>query len=155
MGPAGAGKTVVGCAVADALGVDFVDADDFHSPEAIASMRRGVPLDDAQRRPWLARLNRKLRARRHRGAVLACSALRRSYRVALATDLPGLCFIALDVRPSVLRQRLAERPGHFAGPDLLDDQVATLELGDDVHVVSGEGPVDAVAREVLDRAGFA
>src|SRR5262245_50198485 len=96
MGVAGAGKTTVGRLLARELVVPCLDADDFHSPAAIASMHAGHPLDDEQRLPWLRRVNAALR-RQPDGLVLACSALHRSYRDVLRDGVDGLSFVFLDV----------------------------------------------------------
>jgi gluconokinase len=149
MGIAGAGKSTVGKLVAVRLGVPFLDADDFHDPSSIEAMRAGVPLDDRQRQPWLRRLNGLLRARQASGVVLACSALKRSYRDVLRAGLGEVLFVQLTVSEDVLATRLASRAGHSAGPAILPSQLATLELGDDVVAVNGELPPDAVADEVV------
>jgi gluconokinase len=137
MGPAGAGKTTVGLALAGALGWAFHDADDFHDAGARARMQAGVPLTDADRAPWLARLAALVAGVLAGGgsAVLACSALRRGYRAALVPpDAPPgrVRLVHLDVPRAVLAARLTARAGHFAGPALLDSQLAALEPpGDD------------------------
>jgi gluconokinase len=113
-------------------------------------MRAGLPLDDARRAPWLARLNRVLRERVDTGIVLACSALKARYRAALAAGVGGVRFVALDVTEPVLRQRLAERLGHFAGPSLLTSQLVDLELTPNVTVVDGGGSPAEVAARVVD-----
>jgi len=150
MGVAGSGKSTVGPRVAAALGVAFFDADDFHDAGAIARMAAGVPLDDAARRPWLERLHALLAAHAAEGAVLACSALTPSYRAILAEGLPGVRFVALVAPATVLGQRLADRRGHYAGPDLLASQLDTLELGGAVRTVDADRPVDEVVGAVLD-----
>ena len=155
MGVTGAGKTTVGRLLARELGVPFLDADDFHSPAAIAFMRAGHPLDDAQRLPWLRRINAALREQPD-GVALACSALERSYRDVLREGVDGLTFVFLDVDAVVLADRLRSRTGHFAGADLLPSQLATLELGDDVlpvRVPSAATP-EAVASSVLHAVGL-
>jgi gluconokinase len=149
MGVTGAGKSSVGALVAQALGLPFIDADDYHDPSAIASMRAGHPLSDAQRQPWLQRLHDVLLEHRASGAVLACSALKRAYRDVLRVGVGGPEFVYLAVSEPTLVRRLAGRAGHFAGADLLPSQLATLELGDDVTVVDGEQPVDQVVEAVL------
>jgi gluconokinase len=151
MGAAGAGKTTVGRRLAQELGVPFVDGDDFHTAEAIARMRAGHALDDAARGPWLDRLHEVLREHRASGVVLACSALRRSYRTRLMGALPGVVVLALVVPAEVLATRLASRSGHYAGPALLDSQLETLEL-DGVIRLDGTAPVAevvAAARRAL------
>jgi carbohydrate kinase (thermoresistant glucokinase family) len=149
MGVAGAGKSTVGRMVADRLGVPFVDADEFHSSEDIAAMRAGVALDDEQRQPWLRRVHEELVRHRDTGCVVACSALKRSYRDVLSAGLGDQVFVALVVDAPTLAARLSERTGHFAGPALLGSQLSTLELGDDVVTVDGAGPPEVVAANVL------
>jgi gluconokinase len=165
MGVAGSGKTTVGRIVADRLGAPFVDADDLHSPAAITDMHAGHPLDDAERAPWLQRVRAAMHdalADEVGGAggaggdlVLACSALKRSYREVLRDGVPGLTFVDLDVDRDTLARRLAGRTGHFAGADLLPSQLSTLELGDDVVRVPATGSPDEVADRVLRAVGAA
>ncbi len=150
MGPAGAGKTTVGRRLAAEVGVPFVDADDFHTPEAVARMRAGQPLDDAMRSPWLNRLHGVLEEHRGSGVVLACSALRASYRTRLIGALPGVVVLALVVPADVLAARLVARKRHFAGPALLESQLATLEL-DGVIELDGAASIE----EVVARARHA
>lgn len=149
MGVAGSGKTTAGRILATRLGAPFVDADDLHSESAIASMHSGRPLDDAERAPWLRRVRDAVAEVGDGPVVLACSALKRSYRDVLRDGVPGLTFVDLDVDPATLAQRLAARTGHFAGADLLPSQLATLELGDDVVRVPATGTPDEVADRVL------
>jgi gluconokinase len=145
MGVSGSGKSTVGRCLATELGVPFVDGDDEHTPAAKERMARGIPLDDAWRAPWLDRLDAILRAHADGGLVLACSALTRAYRRRLTRGVPGVAFVALVAPREVLAERLAARRGHFAGPALLDSQLATLELGDDVITVDATGPVETIA----------
>jgi carbohydrate kinase (thermoresistant glucokinase family) len=152
MGVAGSGKTTIGRIIAARLGAPFVDADNLHTAEAIAAMHAGHPLDDAQRAPWLRRVRAAVSGIGDGPVVLACSALKRSYRDVLRHGVPGLTFVDLDVDPATLADRLAARPDHFAGPDLLPSQLATLELGDDVVRVDATGPPEAVADRVLRAA---
>jgi gluconokinase len=149
MGVAGSGKTTIGRLVAARLGAPFVDADDFHSADAIAAMRAGRPLDDAERAPWLQRVRAAVETVGDGPLVLACSALKRSYRDVLRDGVPGLTFVDLDVDPDTLALRLAARTGHFAGAGLLPSQLATLELGDDVVRVDAAGTPNEVADRVL------
>lgn len=132
MGVAGSGKTTVGRALADTIGWRFVDADDYHSQENIAKMRRGVPLDDADRAPWLGSLHRLIARAldRREHLVLACSALKCRYRRALSDGLRPVRFVHLTAPEAVLRERLANRPDHFARPNLLATQIADLEPPD-------------------------
>jgi len=129
MGVTGCGKTTVGALLAAACGWNFHDADDFHPDANVAKMKRGAPLDDADRRPWLARLNSFLleSERQGKSLVLACSALKQAYRERLARDCARLRFVLLDGDIELIRSRLAARQGHYMNPALLDSQFAILE----------------------------
>ncbi|MBV1705548.1 MAG: gluconokinase, partial [Hyphomicrobiales bacterium] len=130
MGVSGAGKTTVGRRLAQALGVDFVEGDDLHSPEARAKMAAGHPLTDDDRRPWLDRIGARLadELARGRGVVVACSALRGAYRDRLrAAAGARLRFVHIAADPEAMRARLAARKGHFMPASLVDSQFATLE----------------------------
>lgn len=151
MGVAGSGKTTVGRAVADALGWRFADADDFHPPANVAKMSAGIPLDDTDRAPWLTALHGFLAAKRHEGesVVLACSALKTSYREALTAGLAGVTVVYLHAAPEILQARLEERPGHFMKPAMLASQLATLEpppVEASLHVDVGEPVAEVVAK---------
>lgn len=150
MGVAGAGKTTVGRAVAARLGWAFEDADDFHDAEAVAQMRRGEALSERQRAAWLARLGERLRRAHIRRAplVLACSALRERHREALREAHPRVFFAWLDAPPALLHDRLSRRRGHFAGPDLLPSQLATLEPPAGALRLPASEPVEALASRV-------
>ena len=148
MGVAGSGKTTIGRRLAAALGVPFVKGDDFHDPENIERMRRGEPLTDEMRKPWLDRLNRELARRRATGVVLACSALTEASRRRLTTGLSDVKFVVLTGDRELLRERLVQRKGHFFDPDLLDSQLATLEIPEDGIVVS----IDGTPEEITERA---
>lgn len=151
MGVSGAGKTVVGRELARAIGWPFHDADDYHSNESIAKMHRGEGLTDAERAPWLARLRALVIDAVTSGQriVLACSALKQSYRDQLQPDDAGpgvIRFVYLDVPRAVLEERLRTRKGHFATPALLDSQLATLEPPRDALWVDGtRSPSEIVA----------
>lgn len=141
MGVSGAGKTVVGRALATALGWRFVEGDDLHPRANVDKMRRGEPLDDADRAPWLRALADTMRALSD--GVVACSALRESYRQELRVR-DDVRFVWLDVPEPVLAARLAARTGHYMPPSLLPSQLATLERPDDALRVDGTQPVDAI-----------
>ena len=131
MGVSGSGKTTVGRKLAAALGGAwrFADADDFHPPANVAKMSAGVALDDADRWPWLDALRRHLDACAASGesVVLACSALKASYRERLLPGRGRTAFVYLRADPQTLRNRLAARRGHYMKAALLDSQLATLE----------------------------
>ena len=139
MGVSGSGKTSVGVPLAAALGGEFVEGDDYHPPANVAKMRQGIPLDDADRRPWLetlaAEIGRWLAA--GRTVVLACSALKRSYRAILRGGRPEVRFVHLKGDPALIRARLAQRRGHYMPASLLDSQLATLEE-----------PLDAIVADI-------
>lgn len=128
MGVAGSGKTTVGRALAAELGWRFYDADDFHPPANIKRMRRGVPLTDADRRPWLEELRALVAGCLARGeqAVLACSALKESYRAYLLLDERVRLFYLKGDR-ALIAERLRARRDHFMPPQLLDSQLSALE----------------------------
>jgi len=128
MGVAGAGKTVVGKAFARAIGADFIDGDDYHSPRNKEKMAAGTPLTDEDRADWLRTLAGKLHdaAAEGRGLVLACSALKRVYRDTLRSGGEAQ-FVFLRGPKPLIAERLAHRTGHYMPPALLDSQVATLE----------------------------
>lgn len=129
MGVSGAGKTTVGAALAAEKGWDFLDADDFHPPENVAKMAAGTPLTDADRRPWLDRLNGELRAREAGGAsaVLACSALKESYRTRLMDGLAGARLVYLNGTFEAISARLEKRRHRYMPASLLRSQFDTLE----------------------------
>lgn len=130
MGVSGSGKTTLGKALAARLGWEFQDADDWHPPANIAKMAAGTPLDDADRAPWLAALNRLI-AERLAGEgslILACSALKQAYRDELAAGHEGqVRFVHIVAGRGVLRRRLEHRRGHYMPASLLESQLATLE----------------------------
>ncbi|OUE09660.1 Thermoresistant gluconokinase [Clavibacter michiganensis] len=154
MGVSGCGKTTVAGLLADALGGRFLDADDLHPAANVAKMARGVPLDDADRAPWLERVAEAL-ALGGPGTttVVACSALRRRYRDALR-DGSGLDLelVHLAGGPDLLERRITSRTGHFMPPGLLASQLAALEpLDDDERgvMVDVAPPPAAVVRAAL------
>ncbi|QOC91787.1 gluconokinase [Micromonospora craniellae] len=129
MGVSGAGKTTVAQGVAALTGLVFAEADEFHSESNVARMSAGVPLDDDARWPWLRALAGWM-AERHRAGVstvLACSALKRSYRDVLRQGPPSVDFVHLDGPTETIRQRMSLRAGHYMPASLLDSQTATLE----------------------------
>ncbi|MEU7848938.1 gluconokinase [Micromonospora parva] len=129
MGVSGAGKTTVARGISAATGLTFAEADEFHSPENVARMRSGVPLDDAARAPWLRDIAAWIAGRgaEGRSTVLACSALKRSYRDVLRQGPLPVDFVHLDGPAEVIRARLARREGHYMPASLLESQLATLE----------------------------
>ena len=149
-GVAGSGKSTVGRTVADRLGWAFVDADEFHSPEAVERIRTGMPLDDEIRRPWLRRVRAAIEERLLTGScVIACSALKASYRAALSQGVDGVRFVFLDANADLLRQRLKARSGHFAGPQLLASQLHDLEPPADALWLDASQSVETLADTIV------
>lgn len=158
MGVSGAGKTVVGQALAEALGWTFLEGDDYHPAANVEKMSHAIPLDDADRAPWLAALRNLIASviARDEHAVLACSALKQSYRDMLVPpDAPpgAVRFVFLDVPRDVLLQRLETRRGHFMPPELLDSQLATLEHPRDAVRMDGTLPVPEIVRAARTALG--
>ena len=134
MGVSGSGKSTVARALAERLGCELLEGDDLHPPANVAAMAAGRPLTDADRRPWLDAIGSWMdrRAAEGVGAVVTCSALRRSYRDRLRHGRPHVTFCHLTVDPAVLERRMTSRSGHFMPASLLPSQLATLEpLGPD------------------------
>lgn len=129
MGVAGSGKSLIGTALAHALGVEFVEGDDFHSAKNIKKMSAGTPLTDHDRADWLHTLALRLRTATHSeiGLVMTCSALKRAYRDTLRAEAPEVSFIFLKGQRELVAERLANRGGHFMPPSMLDSQLAILE----------------------------
>jgi gluconokinase len=153
MGPAGAGKTTVGKVLASSLGWHFLDADDFHSPPNIEKMRQGIGLTDADRKPWLDAMRAALADAlvKRTPVVLACSALKEEYRRALIPDGSSegaVRFVYLRAPPWLLRERLADRHGHYAGPELLDSQLQTLEEPGDALWVDASSDPDTIVAQI-------
>jgi gluconokinase len=127
MGASSSGKSTLGADLALALGVPFVDADDLHPPANVATMTAGTSLTDDDRWPWLRVVGLRLAAAETTGLVVACSALRRSYREAILAEAPASRFVMLDVPEVILAERMRARGGHFMPATLLASQLATLE----------------------------
>jgi gluconokinase len=127
MGVAGTGKTTIGPLLAARLGVPYAEGDDFHPEANIAKMSAGIPLDDADRWPWLDAIGTWAHGRAGLGGVVSCSALKRSYRDALRATAPGLVFLHLTGDRALITERMTHRQGHFMPTALLDSQFATLQ----------------------------
>ncbi|MEV7574630.1 gluconokinase, GntK/IdnK-type [Pseudarthrobacter sp. NPDC089323] len=152
MGVSGCGKTTIGDLVARELGVPFLDGDSLHPVENVAKMAAGTPLTDDDRWPWLATVGAALAQAGDGGLVLACSALRRSYRDAIREQAPDTVFLHLHGTKEVLKARTEGRTGHFMPPALLDSQLATLEpleADEAGFVVDIAAPVQQVVRRAL------
>ncbi|EYC17073.1 hypothetical protein Y032_0031g2261 [Ancylostoma ceylanicum] len=146
MGVSGCGKTTIGGQLANRLGWNYKDADDFHSEANVAKMSAGIPLNDADRRPWLLEINNYCKS--HPKTIVGCSALKKQYRDILR-DKIHCRFVFLDVSRKELERRLTERKNHYMPVSLLDSQLATLERpGEDEDVVTvrikDEAPTDLI-----------
>ncbi|MFD9216910.1 gluconokinase [Streptomyces sp. NPDC059544] len=151
MGVAGTGKTTIGPLVAEALGVPCAEGDDFHPADNIAKMSAGIPLDDADREPWLDAIGRWAHGRAGLGGVVSCSALKRIYRDRLRAAAPDVEFLHLTGDRALIERRMAERKGHFMPTALLDSQFATLQpLQDDEAGVAVD--VSGSPQEITERA---
>jgi gluconokinase len=151
MGVAGSGKTTVGLELAEAIGCEFLDGDALHPPENVQKMSAGIPLVDADRAGWLDAIHARLldAFRHHRSVVVACSALKDSYRHVLARDLP-VVWVYLKASEELLRSRLAGRIGHFMKADMLSSQLATLEEPSGVIVVDVSRSPGAIVADILE-----
>jgi gluconokinase len=155
MGVSGAGKTEVGAALAARLGATFKDADNLHPLPNVEKMTAGIPLTDEDRWPWLRLVGEELAAEHPQGIVVACSALKRAYRDAIRAAAPSTRFILLKVDPSVLMERLVQRPGHFMPPSLLTSQLETLEALETAEAgmtVISEGGIEALVDQILTKS---
>ncbi len=152
MGVSGCGKSTVGQALAQELGVPFVEGDQFHPPANVAKMSAGMPLDDDDRAGWLLALQAQIREARAGGTglVLSCSALKRRYRDLLREGDPALRFAHLDGPRELIAARMQARAGHYMPPSLLDSQLRDLEAlqPDEAGVLLdiGSAPAQQVAR---------
>ena len=156
MGVSGSGKTTVGNVLAEQLGWAFVDADDFHPPANVEKLRAGIPLGDADRRPWLDSLRQMIADLCGRGVniALACSALKHAYQEYLRAGGDCVRYVHLRGSPELIQQRLKARKGHFMDPGLLASQFETLEPPEDAVEVSIEPPPDAVAENIRRQLGL-
>jgi gluconokinase len=129
MGASGSGKTTIGEALAERMELEFIEADNFHPPANIEKMTGGKPLTDDDRRIWLETLTGRMRhqAEGKQGCVVACSALKWSYREILKTADAGVCFVHLEADLLTLRRRVEDRVNHFMPAGLVTSQVAALE----------------------------
>jgi len=156
MGVVGAGKTTVGRLLAEQSGWEFADADDFHPPSNVEKIRHGISLNDDDRKPWLDSLRKAINSwiAEHRNVVLACSALKRSYRHELAVG-PEVRFVYLKGSVDLIAERLRARHGHFAGEQILAGQFADLEEPDSAVTVEISSPPEQIVAEIRKKLGLA
>jgi gluconokinase len=147
MGPTGAGKTTIGTMLAKQINWQFADADTFHPGANIEKMSRGIPLNDADRAPWLAAMRKAMLEwiAAGKNVVLACSALKRAYRDELRPS-PKVKMIYLKGHYALFAERIRHRHGHFAGEGILAGQFADLEEPDDaIAIDAAQSPQQIVA----------
>ena len=155
MGVAGSGKSTVGVLIAQDLGADFAEGDRFHPPANIAKMSAGQPLNDADRLPWLQAMADAIREwrGRDRPTVLACSALKQSYRDLLSGGSDEVRFVHLRATRAQVESRMAARKGHFMPTSLIASQFATLEEPAGAIALDVAGTPQEIAAEALRRIG--
>lgn len=156
MGTTASGKTTIGSLLAQRLGWEFVDADDFHPPANVDKMKHGIPLTDADREPWLRALRQKIIEwyGQTRNVVLACSALKQSYRDELRAT-SDVKFVYLKGSYELFRERVLARKGHFAKQDLLASQFLDLEEPQDAITLDARESPEEMVGEAAKQLGFA
>jgi len=154
MGTTGSGKTTIGSLLAKRLGWEFVNADDFHPPANVEKMKHGIPLTDADREPWLRALHDKIVewTAEKRNVVLACSALKQSYRDELRAN-SEVKFVYLKGSYELFSRRVLSRKGHFAKQDLIASQFAALEEPTDAIVADASHSPEEIVSEVRSKLG--
>ena len=152
MGVSGSGKTTIGKALATKLGWVFYDADDFHTSDNIAKMRSGIPLDDADRAPWLVSLHSLISTclKENKPGVLACSALKEQYRQRLLDGNQGLMIVYLKGDYDFIWSRMNIRPGHYMKPEMLKSQFDVLDEPSYGLAVDISQSVDEIVKNILE-----
>ena len=158
IGVSGSGKSTIAKALAERLGLEFLEGDDFHSPEEIEKMASGHPLTDQDRWPWLERIHAALEAHvaTGKGTVVACSGLRKVYRERLVAHIPGARLVYLKGSQELFAARMHKRKNHFMPPSLLESQFATLEepgVDENPITVPVDGPEEDTLKAI--EAGLA
>ncbi len=156
MGVSGSGKTTIGKQLADSLHWEFSDADAFHSPENVEKMRRGIPLSDADRTPWLQDLQTAVKhwLQENKNVVLACSALKDSYRQQLVFDRDRIKLVYLKGSYQLIQKRLQERHNHYMSEKLLKSQFDTLEEPLDAICIDIAQPSQVIVQNIRSALGI-
>lgn len=151
MGVSGSGKTTVGELLAERLGWDFVEGDEYHAPAHVAQMEAGVPLSDDDRQPWLQQLRRLIVDRLSAGEslVLTCSALKQSYRDLMVAGDPRVLVVYLQGDAETIGSRMVERKGHFMKAPMLASQFEVLEEPEDAITVDAGNSPDEIADQAI------
>lgn len=151
MGVAGCGKSTVGRAAADRLGIPYLEGDDFHSVHNVEKMRSGNALTNEDRMPWVDAMVAACLAQTSDQTILACSALSEVVRDRLRDGLNGACqFVHLHGDQAILSQRLSDRKGHFFKADLLASQFAALDMPRDAITLDIADPIEGLVRQVIE-----
>lgn len=147
MGVSGCGKSTVGMALADRLGLPFKDGDDFHPAANVQKMSKGNPLNDQDRQPWLENINTYAQ-KSETDIVIACSALKQKYRITLSEKLDAVFFL-LDGSFDLIHSRMQKREGHFMPPALLQSQFDALEISNECISIDIDRDAEEIVEEIL------
>ncbi len=153
MGVSGSGKTTVGEKLAESLGCEFRDADDFHPQKNIEKMRNGIALNDADRLPWLQKMQDVIKQRlsENTNIVITCSALKESYRQMLLIDRDFVKLVYLKGSFELIHKRLKERLNHFMSEKLLKSQFDILEEPSDAIIVEITEPLEVIVQNIVEK----
>ncbi|MBT8330362.1 MAG: gluconokinase [Desulfofustis sp.] len=156
IGPMGCGKTTVGELLAQRVGWPFADGDDFHPPQNVDKMRQGIPLQDSDRIGWLTSLRRHIdkQIQTESNLVMACSALKKSYREMLGIDQKQVVSVYLKGSAELLKERIAHRTHEYMNESLLKSQLQTMEEPDDGLIVSIDKTPEMICSEVITMLGI-
>lgn len=149
MGVSGSGKSTIGLKLADLTGLTFIEADDYHPAKNVAKMSKGVPLNDEDRFPWLEALHQQLVRHQNKGCILACSALKESYRERLTLQLKAeVIWIFLKGEYDLIAERLHAREGHFMNPVLLESQFQSLEAPENAQLIDISNSFESIIKQI-------
>jgi carbohydrate kinase (thermoresistant glucokinase family) len=152
MGVTGSGKSTAGKLLAGRISIPFFDADDYHSPANIEKMKAGIPLTDEDRKVWLQTMNQlAVQQQKEKGAVIACSALKQSYRDMLQKDIALPFWFFLAGSPGLILERMKQRKGHFMPPGLLQSQLDSLEPPASAFTISIDIDPNAIVTTIIER----
>lgn len=152
MGVSGSGKSTIAKTLSKKLGVNYYDADNYHSRSNISKMSKGIPLDDKDRYPWLNTLSHKIKeweASNSQLSILACSSLKQEYRKILTEKTENLRFIYLKVNSQTAYSRLVQRKNHFMPESLLQTQFDALEEPEDAFIIDNNKSVDETITSII------